>query len=201
MQAWDDLNPEAAALGASIQFSTGDNGDFHRAAGAYTVSVPSDSPHATAVGGTSDFHNPDYSLKFQTGWGTDLIRIANPNGTNPPNVPPVCASTLAPVGYCFHFGGGSQSAYFAKPSWLPGTRRQQPDISMTANPYTGLEIIDSYRHPGHYSVSVVGGTSAFCPIFSGRGPSSTRRVSKCMANLPAWLLHTFTACPLAQFTT
>jgi subtilase family serine protease len=170
MQSWDDLNAEGAALGVSIQFSTGDNGDFYRAVGAYTVSVPSDSPHATAVGGTSDFLNPDYSMKFQTGWGTDLTRIAAPTGTNAPQIPLVCASTLAP-GYCFYFGGGGgQSTFFAKPTWqssLPGTGRQQPDISMTADPYTGVTIIYSYNHPGSYSVSVIGGTSASCPMFSG----------------------------------
>jgi subtilase family serine protease len=170
MQSWDDLNAEGAALGVSINFSTGDNGDFYRAVGAYTVSVPSDSPHATAVGGTSDFLNPDYSMKFQTGWGTDLTRIAAPNGTNPPTIPLVCASTLQP-GYCFYFGaGGGQSTYFAKPSWqssLTGAGRQQPDISMTADPYTGLTIVYSYNNPGTYSVSVIGGTSASCPMFSG----------------------------------
>jgi subtilase family serine protease len=170
MKAWDDLNAEGAALGVSINFSTGDNGDFYRAVGAYTVSVPSDSPHATAVGGTSDFLNPDYSMKFQTGWGTDLTRIAAPLGTNPPQIPLVCASTLAP-GQCFYFGaGGGQSTFFKKPSWqssLPGTGRQQPDISMTADPYTGATIVSSYTHPGSYSVSVIGGTSLACPLFSG----------------------------------
>ncbi|HVP49946.1 MAG TPA: S53 family peptidase [Candidatus Bathyarchaeia archaeon] len=171
MTAWDDLNAEAAALGVSVHYSTGDDGDFYRQVGAYTVSVPSNSPHATAIGGTSDFINANYSLKFQAGWGTDLTRIANPNGTNPPNVPPVCASNLQPVGYCFYFGaGGGESQFFAKPSWqssLPGTGRWQPDISMTADPYTGVEIIFSYSHPGTYSVSVIGGTSASCPMFSG----------------------------------
>ena len=171
MQAWDDVNAEGAALGVSINFSTGDNGDFYRYLGGhYSVSVPSDSPHATAVGGTSDFLNADYSMKFQTGWGTDLTRIAAPNGTNPPQIPLVCASTLAP-GYCFYYGGGGgQSTFFAKPSWqssLPGTGRQQPDISMTADPYTGVEIIYSYSSPGTYHVSVIGGTSASCPMFSG----------------------------------
>lgn len=174
MQAWDDLFAEGASLGVSINFSTGDDGDFYRAVGAYTVSVPSDSPHATAVGGTSDFLNPNYSMKFQTGWGTDITRIANPDtGTppsNPPNVPPVCAATLAP-GQCFYFGGGGgQSTYFSKPDWqkrLPGTGRWQPDISMTADPYTGVEIIYSYLSPGSYYLQVIGGTSASCPMFSG----------------------------------
>ncbi len=168
--AWDNLNAEGAALGVSINFSTGDNGDFYRAVGAYTVSVPSDSPHATAVGGTSDFLNPDYSMKFQTGWGTDLTRIAASRRNQSTHIPLVCAATLAP-GHCFYFGGGGgQSTFFAKPSWqssLPGTGRQQPDISMTADPYTGVTIIWSFNNPGNYSVGVIGGTSASCPMFSG----------------------------------
>jgi len=57
MQAWDDLNAEAATLGVSVNFSTGDDGDFYRDVGAYTVSVPSNSPHATAVGGVSVFRD------------------------------------------------------------------------------------------------------------------------------------------------
>ncbi len=169
MMAWDNVNAEAALMGVSVHYSTGDDGDFYRQTGGYTVSVPANSPNATAIGGTSDFINADYSMKFQAGWGTDLTRIGNP-GTGGPNVPPVCASTLAP-GYCFYFGaGGGQSSFFAKPTWqssLPGTGRWEPDISMTADPYTGVEIIYSYSSPGNYFVGVIGGTSASCPMFSG----------------------------------
>ena len=170
MQAWDDVNAQGAALGVSIQYSTGDSGDFYRATGTYTVSVPSNSPHATAIGGVSTFLKSDYSILFQTGWGTTITRIAEPNGTNAPDIPPVCATTLAP-GQCFYYGGGGgMSQFFAKPSWqssLPGTGRQQPDISLTADPYTGVTYIYSYSHPGRYTVSVIGGTSASCPMFSG----------------------------------
>jgi len=170
MQAWDDLNAEAATLGVSVNFSTGDDGDFYRDVGAYTVSVPSNSPHATAVGGVSVFLNADYSIAFQTGWGTTITRIAEPGGTNAPDNPPVCAATLQP-GQCFYFGaGGGMSQFFAKPAYqngLPGTGRQQPDVSLTADPYTGVTIIYSYNNPGTYSVGVIGGTSASCPMFSG----------------------------------
>ena len=170
MQAWDDLNAQGAALGVSINFSTGDSGDFFRDVGAYTVSVPSNSPHATAIGGVSVFLNDDYSILFQTGWGTTLTRIASPNAPYAPNVPPVCAATLQP-GQCFYYGGGGgMSQFFAKPAWqnnLPGTGRQQPDISLTADPYTGVTIVYSYNNPGVFSVGVIGGTSASCPMFSG----------------------------------
>ncbi len=169
MQAWDDLNAEAAGLGVSVNFSTGDAGDDYRSVGVITVSVPSNSPHATAVGGVSVFLEADYSIKFQIGWGTTITRIAEP-GTNAPDVPPVCAATLLP-GKCFYFGGGGgMSQFFSKPSYqngLPGTGRQQPDVSLTADPYTGVTIISSYSSPGTFSVSVIGGTSASCPMFSG----------------------------------
>lgn len=62
------------------------------------------------------------------------------------------------------------SQFFAKPAYqsgLPGTGRQQPDVSLTADPYTGVTIISSYDNPGNYTVSVIGGTSASCPMFSG----------------------------------
>jgi len=170
MQAWDDLLANATALGVSVNFSTGDNGDFYRDVGAYTVSVPSNSPHATAIGGVSVFLNADYSIQFQTGWGTTITRIAEPN-TGAPDNPPLCATTLQKPGQCFYFGaGGGMSLFFAKPSWqssLPGTGRQQPDVSLTADPYTGVTIISSYANPGNYTVSVIGGTSASCPMFSG----------------------------------
>ena len=171
MQAWDDLLANGCSIGSL-------GGLLHwrrrrlpyRAVGAYTVSVPSNSPHATAVGGVSVFLNADYSIQFQAGWGTTLTRIAEPN-TGAPDVPPVCATTLLAPGQCFYFGaGGGESQFFAKPSWqssLPGTGRQQPDISLTADPYTGLTIIYSYNNPGTYTVSVIGGTSASTPMFSG----------------------------------
>ena len=170
MTAWDNLLANATALGVSVNFSTGDDGDFYRAVGAYTVSVPSNSPHATAVGGVSVFLNADYSIQFHTGWGTTITRIAEPN-TGAPDVPPLCASNLQQPGQCFYFGaGGGMSQFFPKPAYqsgLPGTGRQQPDVSLVADPYTGATIIYSYNNPGTYTVSVIGGTSASCPMFSG----------------------------------
>jgi len=174
MQAWDDLLAQASTMGVSVDFSTGDDGDFYRAAGAYTVSVPSNSPHATAVGGTSDFVNSNSTMKFQTGWGTDLARLSNTvnsHGLQAPLVPTVCATTLSPTGGCFYAGaGGGESTYFTKPAWqssLPGTGRQQPDIGMTADPYTGVTIIYSYSSPGTFYFGAIGGTSLACPMFSG----------------------------------
>jgi subtilase family serine protease len=56
---------------------------------------------------------------------------------------------------------------FAKPAFqsgLAGATRQVPDISMLADPYTGVEIIITLN--GELLVGVVGGTSVATPAFS-----------------------------------
>ena len=62
------INQLGAALGISVNFSSGDSGDFSYAIGTTTVSMPASSPYATGVGGTSMFLNNDHSMKLQTGW-------------------------------------------------------------------------------------------------------------------------------------
>lgn len=165
----NSISELAAALGISQQISTGDFGDNllfdQRNFGIDSVSAGagSTSPFATAIGGTSTFLNKNNSIKLQTGWGLNFTRIADPN-PNPPTIPPL------PFGFQEGSGGG-RSMFFAKPSYqkgLPGKFRQTPDISMNADPETGVEIIvtpDSV--PGHAQfVEVFGGTSLSCPMFS-----------------------------------
>jgi subtilase family serine protease len=168
----NNLAETAAALGISQQVSTGDAGDFRAFDNAnFGIDAPSanfaaSSPFTTAVGGTSTFLNTDGTIKFQTGWGLNFTRIANPvvMSQSPPTVPP--------LGFGFNGGaGGGPSTVFAKPSYqsaLPGKFRQTPDISMDADPQTGIEIIvtpDSV--PGHQQVvTVFGGTSLSAPMFS-----------------------------------
>jgi subtilase family serine protease len=165
----NNLAMTAAALGISQQVSTGDAGDnlaFNIANFGINATSPgfaASSPFATAVGGTSTFLGKNHTVKFQTGWGLNVTRITNPN-PNPPVVPP--------LGLGFNGGaGGGPSTVFAKPAFqsnLPGAFRQTPDISMVADPETGLELIvtpDSV--PGHPKfVEVFGGTSLSAPMFS-----------------------------------
>jgi subtilase family serine protease len=153
---------EAAAVqGIDVNFSSGDSGDFAAAVGFKTVGFPGSSPFATSIGGTSLALNPDNSISFQTGWGTNLTEIADTIASgSPPVVPPL------QLGFQFGAGGGA-SLTFAKPSFqsgLPGSVRLVPDISMLADPYTGVEIIESFN--GQLSVGVIGGTSLACPMFS-----------------------------------
>jgi subtilase family serine protease len=78
--------------------------------------------------------------------------------------PPV----VPPLNFGFQFGaGGGVSAQFAKPSFqsaLRGNARLVPDIALLADPFTGVEIIETID--GQLSVAVFGGTSLATPMFS-----------------------------------
>jgi subtilase family serine protease len=153
---------QAAAVGIDVNFASGDEGDgVEFLTGFATVGYPASSPFATGVGGTSLFLNPDNTMAFQTGWGTNVIRLANPDGT--PVIPPL---NTYPLGFQYGAGGGS-SLTFAKPDFqagIPGNTRQEPDISLVADPFTGAEFIQTVN--GVVGVGVVGGTSLACPTFS-----------------------------------
>ena len=162
----------AAALGISQNVSTGDSGDQLATNTAdfgipsVSVQANSDSPFATAVGGTSTFLDSKSNIELQTGWGTNFARIAEPT-PNPPTIPPLL--------FGFQSGaGGGTSVVYAKPKFQKGNTtggvkfRQVPDISMNADPDTGNEIIVTPTSvPGDdQTVEVFGGTSLACPMFS-----------------------------------
>jgi subtilase family serine protease len=166
----------AAAQGIDVNFATGDFGDDSPLLGFATVEFPASSPFATAVGGTSLALNPDNTMAFQTGWGTNLTRIADRVSLgSPPVVPPlkVLGTGLNPgffLGFQFGSGGGA-SGVFPRPSFqsslsASGNTRLLPDISWLADPQTGVEIIITDPASGQLSVTVIGGTSLACPMFS-----------------------------------
>ncbi|RXH57104.1 S53 family peptidase [Granulicella sibirica] len=163
-----------AAFGISVNYSSGDDGDLDAVLGISQNSV-SDlgaSPYATSVGGTSVALTNKNDFKFQTGWGNNLTKLASSTGA--PLAPPLFEGNIGG-------SGGGESRYFRQPSWqqsLPGGNRQQPDVSMVADPYTGAEFI--YSVDGAQYLSVIGGTSLSCPMFSGVWA---------VANQEAGLLH------------
>jgi len=151
----------AAAQGIDVNFSSGDFGDNVEFVGKLTVDYPGSSTFATSVGGTSLFLNPDDTMSFQTGWGTNITRLTNRDGTVV--IPPL---NTPPLGFQFGAGGGA-SLTFAKPPFqggLPGNVRLVPDIAFLADPQTGVEIIETVG--GQLSFGSIGGTSLACPMFS-----------------------------------
>ena len=158
----------AAAQGMDVNFSSGDFGDDSVLVGFKTVGFPASSPFATGIGGTSLFLNPDNTLNFQTGWGTNLTRIADKASLgNPPADPPLKVVDFpSDPGFIFGAGGGT-SLTFPKPAFqsgLSGSMRMVPDISWLADPQTGVEIIQTVG--GQLVVEGIGGTSLACPMFS-----------------------------------
>jgi subtilase family serine protease len=154
---WDEINEMAAAQGISVQYATGDNGDYSTQIGYPDVSTPADSSFGTAVGGTAMAFSPLDQSTLQTGWGNNVTELSSGNAADNP-----------PVAYGFQGGaGGGLSSFFSKPSYqaaLPGEGRHLPDISALADPYTGVEIV--FTDSGTQYVEAIGGTSLATPIFS-----------------------------------
>jgi subtilase family serine protease len=161
-RAADNVLKSIGAAGLSVHFSTGDYGNnMSQLGGLYTsTGWPASSPYATGIGGVSAVLDTRRHVAWQSSWGTNITEIAD--ATLDPIDPPNNEG--------FVFGGtGGESDVYPQPSWqqgLPGDRRQTPDISWVADPYTGVEIIYSADAAGHLGIEVIGGTSLACPIFT-----------------------------------
>ncbi len=177
----------AATQGIDVNFASGDSGDFSTVIGIPAVLYPASSPFATGIGGTSLALNPDDSIAFQTGWGNNITEVADRTALGSPPVVP-------PFNEGFDGGaGGGVSVEFAKPSFqsgLPGNARLVPDVSMLADSFTGVEIIETIN--GQLSVAVFGGTSLATPMFSGvmaiaaqKAGHSLGQAAPLVYNLPA----------------
>lgn len=166
---FNDVLMVAAAEGISVNFASGDSGDWYALEGFTDVSYPASSDYATAVGGTSLFLNRNKTMAFQTGWGTNGTIIANApaDGYTAPFDPPIVD------GFIYGSGGGA-SAVYSKPSFqrsLPGNYRLLPDTSFLGDPYTGMEILCTASScygvdSSDIYLEVIGGTSLSCPMFS-----------------------------------
>jgi len=155
--SFDRVLTMAAAKGISFQFSTGDAGDNGLGDPVGAASVPANSPHCTAVGGTSILNNLNGKGYLTLGWGTSLVLLNEGAVLDPPLPLPFWGGS-----------GGGESVFFPKPSWqkgLPGTGRQTPDVSALGDPYTGVPIVVTDQGE-QFIFAGVGGTSLSSPIFT-----------------------------------
>lgn len=119
--------------GVFITASTGDSD--------YGAEYPATSAYVTAVGGTSLSRNSGTSR----GWSESVWETSSSEGT-----------------------GSGCSAYVAKPSFQTGvstgcSKRAEADVSMDADPATGLAVYQTYGGSGW---SVYGGTSLASPLLA-----------------------------------
>jgi subtilase family serine protease len=172
-QSWDQTLEVATAKGISVNFSTGDSGDGGLGTPVGAAGVPSVSPHATAVGGTSILNQVGSSTgKITTGWGSVGNYLMQGGVVQDP-----------PAGNSFFVAGagGGESIFFHKPSWqkaLPGTGRQTPDVSALADPYTGVPIVLSNQFGAAFLQYGYGGTSLASPIFSAFWAIANQKAGK-----------------------
>lgn len=179
--SWDQAIELAAAKGMSVNFSTGDSGDHGLGTPLGAPGVPSVSPHATAVGGTTilnDVFNPGSTIT--TSWGEVITFLGGVDSNNNPVVfdPPTQIVSI------FSGGGGGESVFWPKPTWqasLPGEGRQTPDVSALSNPFTGVPILLTFGTEQFLEFGV-GGTSLACPIFSGFWALANQKAGHALGN-------------------
>lgn len=149
MKAWDTVMAEGALSGVTTFIASGDQGAYGLHGLGWPiphVDAPANCPHAVAVGGTHLELNANGTIQLETGW-TDT----NNNGAS----------------------GGGISQVFSVPSYqshliLPikaGDKagRGVPDVAAVADPDTGYAVLFQG------SSTVVGGTSAACPLWAALG--------------------------------
>jgi subtilase family serine protease len=164
--AYDQILNQAAMQGISVLFSSGDNGDEVANTGLRQADYPASDTLVTAVGGTSTAIGQGGALDFQTGWGTEKYSLASNGGS----WVPIAANPF------LYGSGGGYSALFNRPSYqdrvVPSGQagRAVPDISMDADPTTGMLVGETQRYPdgsARFSEFRLGGTSLSSPLFAG----------------------------------
>ncbi len=142
-QAIDSVLAQAAAAGISVLNGAGDSGSTCSDGSPNTVGVPADSPHATAVGGTSAKPSVGGLYAGETYW----------DGT----------MSTPPTGK----GGFGVSKYFARPPYQNGlsssSMRSIPDLSAIADPTDGVQICQADAGGCPTGLSF-GGTSMSAPV-------------------------------------
>lgn len=193
---------QAAATGISVLFSSGDSGDVAATTGLAQGSWPSTSPYVTSVGGTSLLLKAD-GTKQEFGWGTYKSKLLN--ATTPDGYQTLTGSAWSPWPPTYQYGsGGGISRLFAQPDYQFGVvstslatqavtasgltytystpHRVTPDVSMLADPNTGMLYGETYAISGdtlvddgceplagnlEYCERRIGGTSLASPLFAG----------------------------------
>ncbi len=185
--AWDDLFMLADSTGMSIMFSSGDNGDNFNLFGFSSADYPTESPFVTSVGGTTLQIGANGQQTGQVGWSTGRAFLCT---ANLENLLPGCTSKAVNTWLPVSFDGGSggfTSYNYTQPYYQtpvvpaalalrnealdgPVPLRVEPDISMDADPASGLLMGLHETFPGgkdRFGLTRYGGTSLASPLLAG----------------------------------
>src|SRR5204863_3993286 len=148
VQSLDSILASAAAAGISVFNASGDSGSTCLDGSGNTICVPADSPHATAVGGTSLTLGPAVTYGSESVW-------AGLNGSFPTGQ-----------------GGFGISRFFTRPVYQNGFNnspmRSIPDVSVNADPLNGIRICQADAG-GCPTDLLYGGTSLSAPLWAAFG--------------------------------
>ncbi len=140
----DTYYQQISAKGIAVAISAGDSG---------VTSYPAASDYVTAVGGTSLYlSSVKGNYGYETAWGGLTGAGAGGGGVSKYETTPT-----------FQSSNGVTSA-----NGVTLTKRATPDVSLVADPETGVSVYDSADATANGGAwTVVGGTSAAAPLFAG----------------------------------
>jgi subtilase family serine protease len=170
IHATDDVFRQAAAEGIGVYFASGDDGDNVSVTGRASAGFPDSSPWVTSVGGTSLAIGSAGQYLWESGWGTTSTDWSHGRW-----------SPAAPGPFLYGAGGGASHVFdmpgyqaaqvpAADATWKGRLRRTEPDLSMVADPQTGVTFSQTYVLPsGRQKIidSWIGGTSLSAPLVAG----------------------------------
>jgi len=170
---------EAAALGITVLFATGDSGDGRLAGNARQGSpgYPATDPFAVAVGGIGFGTSRSGGVAFRSGWSNGFFVRA---GSRWARVDPVAVGGANAVG-----SSGGVSAYWSAPAWQRRAgvakrgRRVVPDVANLADGYFDPFLV--YQQPE--GLEAVGGTSVAAPLTAGLVTASLGAVHRARLGL------------------
>jgi subtilase family serine protease len=179
--AFDNVLMMAAGEGISVLFSSGDNGDEFSTLGAVVTDYPAISPWATAAGGTTLKIGAAGQRTGENGWSTARSFLCTSTYVALGGCTDAQLGTWGPVG--LHGGSGGGTSYvYPQPGYQSGVvpaslatqngpqpMRVIPDLSMEADPSTGMLVGETQTFPNgvFYDQYRIGGTSVASPLMAG----------------------------------